>query len=329
MRVAVIGYGRWGPNHARVFSEMATLAAIADRDRERLDQAGQKYPSVLRYTSYRDAVSVADAVIVATPVSTHQEVVGYALAQGKHVLCEKPLCLDAKMARELHRLAQMHKVVLMTGYTYLYNARARWLLDIDFGKIHTVHSECTSLGPRRPDVGVVADLATHHLALLQSWMGPAVMVSCTGQRCLDDGHDDAATVCLLYEGGVYASIYVSWLVPHKSRCMQVVGEKCMVEWDDADPISPICVYDGGARPRDFYETEAEFMHLSAWTGSRVIPSVEYVEPLRTEAGRFLWYIEHGGHNFAAFDEDLCATLEAALRSKDAYGEPSPVKVRKS
>ncbi|HUW10030.1 MAG TPA: Gfo/Idh/MocA family oxidoreductase, partial [Anaerolineae bacterium] len=88
MQVGIIGYGRWGPNHARVFSELATLVAIADRDRGSLDRAGEKYPSVLRYTDYRDAINAVDAVVVATPVSSHAEIVAHALMQGKHVLWE-------------------------------------------------------------------------------------------------------------------------------------------------------------------------------------------------------------------------------------------------
>jgi len=325
MQVAVIGYGRWGPNQARVFGNRVTISAIADMDMARLDAAATRFPSALHCTDYRDAVSTADVVVVATPVHTHEEIVEYALVQGRHVLCEKPLCLDPAVARRLHRIAGKYSAVLMTGYTYLYNGRATWMRYVDYGKIHTIRAHCTGLGPIRTDVGVVADLMTHYVALLQSWMGAARMVSCTGQRCLGGKQDDVATVCLLYPGGVYASIYASWIVPHKSRHLQVVGEKCTAEWDDANTHSPICVYSGGAQPREYYDTEAGFMHLAAWTGNRTMPSVPYVEPLQAQADQFLSHVQQRDCDFARFDECVCATLDAALRSKEAYGEPTTVK----
>lgn len=329
MRIGIIGYGRWGPNHARNFDALADLVSIADPDPVRRQVARERYPGVAIRHDFRDTVAESDAVIVATPVHTHRDIVLYALAQGKHVLCEKPLCLTAKVARELHQVAREQRRVLMTGYTYLYNARARWILQaVDFGQIYSIQADTVNLGPVRSDVGVIADLATHHIALIQSWMGRALTVSATGAHCMRQGHKDAATVCLTYEDKVYASIYVSWLAPRKSRLFRVAGEKRTVEWDDANTRTPICVYDGGARPREYYDTEADFMHLSAWAGDRLLPGVPHVEPLRTQAQHFMRVAECGVHGFAAFDEGVCATLEAARRSMHAGGASVLVEARR-
>src|SRR5262249_8982332 len=108
LRVGIIGLGRWGPNLLRNFHEHPTtrvpIAADADEDRRAL--IAPKYPTI-RLTSAADAVIGADveAVVIATPTSTHYQLVRDALLAGKHVLVEKPITADAGQACELAELA--------------------------------------------------------------------------------------------------------------------------------------------------------------------------------------------------------------------------------
>src|SRR5258708_7671219 len=98
LRIGVIGCGHWGPNHVRVFSQLkdCQVVAIADASDKRLAVVGESFPHLRRFTDYRTllAESDANAVIVVTPTNTHHAIVTEALRAGKHVLCEKPLCVE-------------------------------------------------------------------------------------------------------------------------------------------------------------------------------------------------------------------------------------------
>ena len=95
IQVGVIGAGYWGPKHIRVFSELpgSRVAMVADMDEQRLAATRAQYRHVRVTTDYRDVLysSDIDAVVIATPVSTHSRLAREALLAGKHVLVEKPL----------------------------------------------------------------------------------------------------------------------------------------------------------------------------------------------------------------------------------------------
>src|SRR5438045_4049560 len=98
VRVALIGFGYWGPNYARVLDELpgAQLVLICDRDSGRLAQVRQRYPAVEISTDLNEVLGRDDveAVVIATPASTHQDLVRQALQKGRHVLVEKPMALE-------------------------------------------------------------------------------------------------------------------------------------------------------------------------------------------------------------------------------------------
>src|SRR5207342_2056271 len=105
VRLALIGFGYWGPNYARVFSELADaeLVVICDRSPERLGLVRHRYRSIATCESIADvwARDDVDAVVIATPGSTHASLVRDALDRGRHVLVEKPMALDAQTSEAL------------------------------------------------------------------------------------------------------------------------------------------------------------------------------------------------------------------------------------
>src|SRR5688500_18782907 len=95
VNVALIGFGYWGPNLARVFSDLPAVNfhTLCDRSYERVKTAKARFP---RINTCSDAEEIfrnpeIDAVLVATPVSTHAAIAKRALQAGKHVYVEKPL----------------------------------------------------------------------------------------------------------------------------------------------------------------------------------------------------------------------------------------------
>src|SRR5215213_3963580 len=121
--IGVIGCGYWGPNLLRNFSENeeARLHWMCDLDAKRLEILGRRYPSAMTTTDYRQllADSKLDAVVIATPVSTHFNFAREALLAGKHVLIEKPFTASVMEAEQLIELAEARKLTLMVDHTFI------------------------------------------------------------------------------------------------------------------------------------------------------------------------------------------------------------------
>src|SRR6185503_15210673 len=108
-RVAIVGYGEWGPNHVRNFSALpnATVVAVVDSRPERLARAAAIVPGLPVFERMAEMLAAVrpDVVVIATPTATHYALVREALEAGAHVLCEKPLCVKPEDADALVRLA--------------------------------------------------------------------------------------------------------------------------------------------------------------------------------------------------------------------------------
>src|SRR5258705_8852205 len=129
LRVALVGFGYWGPNYARVLNDLpgVELTVVCDRSAERLAHVRTRYPAMATSDDLAGVLAGgrADAVVIATPASTHKPLVQAALETGHHVLVEKPMALDVAGCDTLCELAGASGRVLMVGYTFLYNAGVR------------------------------------------------------------------------------------------------------------------------------------------------------------------------------------------------------------
>ena len=125
LRIAVVGYGYWGPNLVRNLRELgdAELAAVCDLRPDALAAVERRYPGVFATTDLDEVLAdeTIDGVVVATPVSTHREIAEAALLAGKHAFVEKPLADSSADAMALVRLAEQRGLVLMPGHTFLYS----------------------------------------------------------------------------------------------------------------------------------------------------------------------------------------------------------------
>src|SRR5690242_8329066 len=115
LRVAVVGYGYWGPNLVRNVIERPELefAGLCELDPERAAAFSAKVPGAPVFTDLDQVAEnpAIDAVLVATPPRTHHAVVSRLLAGGKHVLVEKPLAKTAAEARDLIEVADANGLV--------------------------------------------------------------------------------------------------------------------------------------------------------------------------------------------------------------------------
>src|SRR6266581_7195526 len=123
IRVGLVGLGYWGPNLARVLNQArnCSLAACCDVDPKTHTRVTRQYPTVRVYEECSDMWDSVDAVMIATPISTHFRIAAEAIKQGKHVFVEKPLAQTSRESEELISLANRDGLTLMTGHTFAYS----------------------------------------------------------------------------------------------------------------------------------------------------------------------------------------------------------------
>jgi predicted dehydrogenase len=334
LRIGVIGCGQWGPNHIRVFSELdrSLVVACADTRADRLGRVQRRFPKLRTYSTHRELLDdpEIDAVVIGTPTGTHAALTHEALDAGKHVLVEKPLCRTSAEALELTRQAESAGLVLMVGHVFLFNdgiARLREAITSgELGRIHYLDAVRTNLGPIRGDVNALYDLATHDISIFNHLLGASpVAVSAVGRCITQRTIEDVSFATLSYPNGTLGHIHVSWLNPHKTRTITVVGERKMAHWDDIDPSDALRIYDKGVQESPHYDSFGEFQYLLR-NADVHLPAIRRTEPLTNQAQAFLdWVI--GGKRCASDARcglEVVKVLEAAMRSIKAGGASSPV-----
>jgi len=223
-----------GRNHLRVLSSMpgTRLVAVADTDRAAVEAAtsgsdAQGFPEPLALFAEADL----DAVVIASPTTTHLTLALAALERGVAALVEKPLAATPDEAATLVDAARSSGVPLQVGHIERFNPavlelgrllhEGSWL-----SSVYSITSRRAGPFPARiRDVGVTVDLATHDVDIL-SWIAgerPVRVYAETAQRIHAD-HEDLLFGLMAFPSGTVGMLDVDWLTPAKRRQLAVVGE---------------------------------------------------------------------------------------------------------
>jgi predicted dehydrogenase len=319
VRLAVVGLGYWGPNLVRALFELpeAELGAVCDLDSTRLDVVRRRYPAIpttMRFEHLLEDRTI-EAIVIATPISTHYELAVQALRAGKHVFVEKPLAASSTEALELVELAHEHDRLLMPGHTFLYSPPVNVVHDLirreELGSIYFISTSRVNLGIHQSDASVTWDLGSHDFSILRYWLGELPShVTALGRGCLFPETPDVAFINLEFGSAAIAHVELSWLAPSKLRRTTIVGSKKMVVYDDTSN-EPVRIFDSGANIRD-PETFGEYT-LTYRTGDIVSPRVDAVEPLMAEMADLCASIRsrREPRSHAALGVDVVRMVEAA------------------
>jgi predicted dehydrogenase len=332
LRVAVVGYGYWGPNLVRNVIERPEMefAGLCELDAERAAAFSARVPGAPVFTDLAQVIEdpSIDAVLVATPPRTHHAIVSQALRGGKHVLVEKPLAKTAAEARDLIEIANANELVLMPGHTFLYSPPVNKVKELigqgALGEVYFVTSSRLNLGKYQSD-GVVCDLAPHDLSILLYLLDQRIVsISASARSVFVDGVPEAAFLTITFDSGTMANVQLSWLSPRKVREMTIVGSRQMVQYDDTANDEAVRVYDRGmdyTAPSNFGEHQ-----LSYRSGDIIIPRVGAAEPLSLELEDFARAIRTGEapRSHAELGYEIVAAVEAAETSLRRNGEPVAV-----
>lgn len=334
VRIALIGLGYWGPNYARVLSDLAgaQLTAICDQRADRLSLVQQRYGSIAACTTVdqlfaRDDV---DAVVIATPASTHEALVRASLTRGHHVLVEKPMAVNVAGCQELCDLADAAGRVLMVGYTFLYNAGVRKMKEVmapeRFGQPYYLHATRTNLGPIRQDVNAAWDLAPHDIAIFNHLLDEQPLwASAIGTRVLKTNREDIAFATLGFRNDVIGNIHVSWADPNKVREVVAVGSQRRVVFDDLNNVERVRVFERGVSVGEAISDSFGEFKLLVRDGDIISPKVEASEPLKNQCADFVNAILTGGQpltggRFGAGVVRTLVAIDASMRARGAAVE---------
>ena len=296
LNVGLVGYGYWGPNLARNFSvnKGCVLTTICEMSPKRAQQAKTAYPNAKVTERYDDLLEDAslDAVLIATPVSTHFELCRRALEAGKHVFVEKPFTQFVGQAEELVKLADKKKLTLAVDHTFLFTGAVRRVRDDvksgNLGDILYIDSVRINLGLFQSDVNVIYDLAPHDISILCYLIDEdPVSVSAHGATFGLSEFESVAYLHLAYSSGMVAHFHMSWLSPVKLRRTIIGGSQKMIVYDDLDQFDKVKIYDKGVSVKAGDIEALRQVLVDYRSGDMVAPHLDRREALALEADDFL------------------------------------------
>lgn len=300
LRVGVIGYGYWGPNLVRNFMSCpgSSVVAVSDLVEDRLLPLRKQYPNLLITSDSTQLIQdpSIDAIVIATPVSSHFELAISALRAGKHVLVEKPLASNSDHANQIIDEAATRGLVLMVDHTFVYTEAVRKMRELivsgELGEIYYYDAVRVNLGLFQHDVNVIWDLAIHDLSIMDYVLpNKPVAISATGISHVPGQPENVAYITLFFPDRQIAHIHVNWLAPVKVRHTLIGGSEKMILYDDIEPSEKVKVYHKGITvtpgPEDVYK-----MLVSYRSGDMWAPRLDNSEALQTEAKHFVDCVEN-------------------------------------
>jgi predicted dehydrogenase len=301
--LGLIGCGYWGPNLIRNFTKVreCRIEAVADQRPDRLEAVRHLNPAMRATGSAQELIESdsIDAVVIATPISTHFDLAKACLENGKHVFIEKPLTRTSDQARELISLAEQRSKVLMVDHTFIHSGAVKKLREIidsgDLGEIYYYDSVRLNLGLFQPDVNVLWDLAPHDFSVL-TYLLPKkpVHVTASGSspvRWNGWRRESIAYVSVDLEDNTIAHFHLNWLSPVKLRRTLIGGSRKMIVYDHLDLEHQVKIFDKGV---DLLTDDDRYKVLVQYrTGDLLVPKVDQTEPLEVACKHFISCIQSG------------------------------------
>ena len=238
IRVAVLGTGSLGKEHARIYHELAQEGAVDfvgvyDVMPEAARRIAEKF-KVKAFSSVPDVLEASEALSVVTPTITHYELARQLLTQGKHLLVEKPMTDNAAQAAELVQLARESNSVLQVGHVERFNPVFTYLESVATSPKFIETHRLSPFPARSTDIGVVLDLMIHDLDVVLAFVkSPVTSVDAVGIPVLSKT-EDIANARLRFANGCVANMTVSRVSPERLRKIRVFSGGPMTSYISLD-----------------------------------------------------------------------------------------------
>lgn len=298
MNVGVVGLGRLGKVHTRIYKELkeVKLKALCDINPSQREALGLR--DIPFYPNYQDLLKEdLQAVSIATPTATHFEIANFFLENGISCLVEKPITPNLKEAKKLLRLAKKNKVFLLVGMVERFNPAYQQIRRlIKRPKFIEVH-RLSPFSPRSLDISVVLDLMIHDLDIILDLLRtPIRKVEATGAKVLSKNYD-IANARIYFKNSCLANITASRVSEEKLRKIRVFLESSYISLDYA-------------------QQEAKILRKEKKKIIKEKLNLPKDEPLRKEIEYFLKSIKRGGFNYLHTQKAI-NSLEIALKIEEA------------
>ena len=281
INVCVIGYGYWGPNLCRNFSNLTgyNLTAICDVNNHNLSNAKRNYPNIKTYKNFKAAINENNfqLIILATPTSTHYSLSKFILKKSINLLVEKPLCLSIKQHLNLNKIAKKNKVNIFVDYPFIFSGSIKYVKSVidkkKYGKLKTIES-FREQAPVRTDTNVLWDLAIHDISIVTFLLGnnkmKIVNVIKNNKRKINY---EKIFINLINNRNINIFIKNNWKSPTKVRLIKFVFDKATIYCDENETLYKIKIY------KSFKNKFNEH--------TLVIPKIDLTEPLNNLANYIL------------------------------------------
>jgi len=322
IRICVAGCGHWGKNLVRNFHKLGRLAGLCDVDQKRAEALAAQYPGARVYPAFEQALADPEigAVAIATPAEQHAPMAIAAFQAGKDAFVEKPLALTADDGRAMVEAARRNGRLLMVGHLLIHHPAIKAIQQLvrsgELGRLEYVYSNRLSMGKIRQEENALWSFAPHDISIILRLLGQLPLeVTAVGGTYLQPNIADVTVSNLLFDRGVRAHIFVSWLHPYKEQRLVIIGHKKMVVFEDSRPTEKLMIFDKAIALRNgqFEVTQPK--------GAPVPFAAD--EPLSSECAHFVECVETRSEPLTPGEDGIrvLEVLEACQRSLSLNGQP--------
>jgi len=294
IRTAVIGLGRMGELHSRIYNELplSRLVAVVDIDFDKAKRIARQC-KCKAYKDYKNILDKVDTVTISTPTCSHHSIACDFIRYNIPVLIEKPLAATVKEGREVVNLAQRNNVLVAVGHSERCNPIYLSVKGMD---IQPIFIEATRINPysfRTTDIGVILDLMIHDIDVVLSMVkSPVKKVDAIGANILNQ-KEDICYARIFFRNGCMASLSASRLALKSSRKIQIFSKTAYLSMDYSKKRGIVIRSDENINLLKWIRDQDNLINLDPlsfnWRQLLKIEelNVDDIEPLRLEQESFL------------------------------------------
>jgi len=302
LRVGIVGIGKLGSIHLRIYKELKGIGEIYLVDTNPKILADHKRCQYLK--DYRDLKGKVDLVSIATPTSSHYEIAKFFLKNKIPVLVEKPLTQDLKEAKKLIATSKKNKTLLFVGHVERYNNAYLAIKKIIKNPLFI---ECHRLSPyphRSLDISVILDLMIHDLDIILYLLRDSVKkIDAKGVKVLSST-EDIANARITFKRGCVANITSSRISQKRERKIRIFMPQAYISLDYAQ------------------QTVEVYKKLKSKIIKKLLP-INKEEPLKKEIADFVHLVTKN-KSIAGYAEAAKDALELACKIEKIIGKANPV-----
>jgi predicted dehydrogenase len=232
IRTAVVGAGKMGSIHAKVYSELdgCDLVGVVDTQKSKADKLAGRY-NCQAFTDYEPLFGKVDAVTISAPTIRHHDLAKAFIENNVAVMIEKPLATNIEEGKEIVALAKKHNIVAAVGHSERCNpvvqAMKRLNIEPKFIEAHRI----SPYPFRSTDIGVVMDVMIHDIDIILSLAASTIKkIDAVGVNVIGD-HEDICNSRIVFDNGCIANVTASRLALKTERKVRVFSRQAYLSLD--------------------------------------------------------------------------------------------------